>query len=192
MALGGVAAWIYNAEASTFTCTGTSCDLTDPDDFKDCCRPGGNTKTNVSSVLEKIKIKIKMFSCLPYYLICFCPFQRRPPQTHEAPTCTLNPPARCLPQIGTQAVVTISTSLTLGNVELADAQSEAGKAAFASAVASTITGVSAANIKNIIVVDANARRRLRDAYQAVVDAATRRRRLAATTVTVGSTFASGC
>jgi hypothetical protein len=50
VALGGVAAWIYNAEASTFTCTGTSCDLTDTDDFKDCCMPGGDTKTNVSFV----------------------------------------------------------------------------------------------------------------------------------------------
>ena len=82
-------------------------------------------------------------------------------------------------------MVTISTSLTLGNVELADAQSEAGKAAFATAVASTITGVTAANIRNIVVVEATARRRLRDAYEAETDATTHRRRLAVTTVTVG-------
>ena len=70
---------------------------------------------------------------------------------------------------------------------MADAQSEAGKAAFASAVASTITGVTAANIRNIVVVEATARRRLRDAYEseAETDATTHRRRLAVTTVTVG-------
>jgi hypothetical protein len=108
----------------------------------------------------------------------------RPPTSDLRPP---TPPSCHPPQTGTQAVVTISTSLTLGNVELADAQSEAGKAAFAAAVASTITGVTAANIRNIVVVEATTRRRLRDAYEAEADtdATARRRRLAVTTVTVG-------
>ena len=88
-------------------------------------------------------------------------------------------------------MVTISTSLSIGSVTFATANSDAGKAAFASAVASTLTGVSAAisaaNIKNIVVVDVNARRRLGDlgnAYQADADPSEDRRRLAVTTVTV--------
>ena len=88
-------------------------------------------------------------------------------------------------------MVTISTSLSIVGVAFIKAKFDAGKAAFASAVASTLTGVSAtisaANIRNVVVVDANARRRLSDlgdAYQADTDPSTDRRRLAVTTVTV--------
>ena len=58
-------------------------------------------------------------------------------------------------------VITISTSLTLKGITPDDLASDAGKADFAAAVASTITGVEAKHIKNIVAAPTTSRRQLR-------------------------------
>ena len=45
VARGGTSNWVKNPDAAVH-CTGTTCDLTDADDFANCCKPSG-AQTNV-------------------------------------------------------------------------------------------------------------------------------------------------